>query len=269
MAIRYDKKLNQEINKIVRNYNQKIYRIRRYEDSYNYQIPSIINKTQLKSMAYTRKELRRKLNELKRYSQRGAEFSIQLPSGNIISKYEFENLRKERARVKRKLTNEIKRLETEKPTVYGKEQATTFAQMGDSYYLSNVGRRNAIDINWKDLTKEEFEKFKERVYKIGRNIEYESSLFRDNYKKMLFDLAYYTGYDEEKIKLLESKIDSLNNKKFYKLFNTEKGIKAITEYYLLITGKKMKRVDPSAIREDVWQNYDNLIENIDDIIGKI
>ena len=269
MAIRYDKKLNQEINKIVRNYNQKIYRIKRYEDSYNYQIPSIINKTQLKSMAYTRKELRRKLNELKRYSERGIETSIQLPSGYIISKYEYENLKKERARVKRKLTNEIKRLESEKPTVYGKEQATTFAQMGDSFYLSNVGRRKAIDIDYKTLTKEEFELYKERVYKIGRNIEYESSLFRDNYKKMLFDLAYYTGYDEEKIKLLESKIDSLNNKKFYKLFNTEKGIKAITEYYLLITGKKMKRIDPSAIRDDVWQNYDNLIENIDDIIGKI
>ena len=86
---------------------------------------------------------------------------------------------------------------------------------------------------------------------------------------MLFDLAYYTKYDEEKIKYLESKIDTLNNRKFYKLFNTEKGIKAITEYYLLITGKKMKRIDPSSIREDVWQNYDNLIENIDDIIGKI
>ena len=269
MAIRYDKKLNQEINKVIRNYNQKIYRIRKYEDNYNYQIPSIINKTQLKTMAYTRKELKRKLNELKRFSERGAETSIQLAGGYILSRYEYENIKRERARVKRKLTNEIKRLETEKPTVYGKEQATTFAQMGDSYYLSNVGRKKAIDIEWKQLSKEEFESFKEKVYKIGRNIEYESSLFRDNYKKMLFDLAYYTNYDEEKIKYLENKIDSLNNKKFYKLFNTEKGIKAITEYYLLITGKKMKRIDPSSIREDVWQNYDNLIENIDDIIGKI
>ena len=195
------------------------------------------------------------------------EKSIQLKGGYVLSRYEYENLKREKARVQRNLSVEIKRLEGEKPTVYGKEQVTTFAQMGDPYYLSTLGRKRAIDIDWKDLAKENFEKYKETVYRIGRNLEYETSLFRENYKKMLFDLAYYTDYDEEKIKFLEQKLDSLSNKDFYKLFYTEKGIKAITEYYLLITGKKMKRLDPSVIRNDVWQNYDSLIENINQIIG--
>ena len=269
MAIRYDKKFKNEINKVVRNYNQKISRIKRYDDAYNYIIPEKISLKNIKKMAYTRTELRRKLNELKRYSQRGAETSIQLPGGYIMSKYEYINLKRERARVKRNLTNEIRRLETSKPTVYGKEQVATFSQMGDPYYLSTIGRKKAIDIEWEKLTKEQLESYKERVYKIGRNLEYETSLFRENYKKMLFDLAYYTKYDEEKINLLSKKLDSLSNKEFYKLFYTEKSIKAITEYYLLITGKKMNRIDPSTIRPDVWQNYDNLIENIDSIIGKI
>ena len=267
MAIRYDKKLNQEINRVIRNYNQKIRRIEKYDDSFNYLLPEKITKQNLKQNVYTRNELRRKLNELKRFSNRGAEQSMQLAGGYILSRYEFENLKREKARVQRNLSREIKRLETEKPTVYGKSQVTTFAQMGDSYYLSNVGRKKAINIDFKKLGKEEFEKFKETVYRIGRNQEYENSLFRDNYKKMLFDLAYYTNYDPEKIKYLESKLDKLNNKQFYKLFNTEKGIKAITEYYLLITGKKMKRLDPSVIKPDVWQNYDNLIESIDQIIN--
>ena len=37
MAIRYDKKLIQEMDRVIRNYNQKIRRIEKYEDSYNYQ----------------------------------------------------------------------------------------------------------------------------------------------------------------------------------------------------------------------------------------
>ena len=230
MAIRYDKKLNAEINKVLRNYNQKIKRIEKYEDSYNYQIPSTMTKKQLKQNAYTRTELRRKLNELRRYSQRGAEQSIQLAGGYILSRYEYENLKREKARVQRNLSIELKRLESEKPTVYGKEQFTTFAQMGDPYYLSTLGRKGAVNINWQTLPKEKFERYKETVYKIGRNQEYETSLFRENYKKMLFDLAYYTNYDEEKIKMIESKIDKLSNKDFYKLFYTEKvpKISAIT-----------------------------------------
>ena len=269
MAIRYDKKFNQEINKIIRNYNAKIKRISKYEDSFNYQLPELMSKKNLKQNVYTRNELKRKLNELKRYSTRGIEKSMQLEGGYILSRYEYENLKREKARIQRNLSREIKRLESEKPRVYGKEQFITFAQMGDPYYLTSIGRKKAVDIDYKKLTSEEFKKYKQMIYKIGRSQEYETSLFRDNYKKMLFDLAYYTNYDKEKINYLNEKIDKLNNKKFYKLFHTEKGIKAITEYYVAVIGKKMKRIDPDTIRPDVWQNYDNLIENIEQIISSL
>ena len=267
IMIRYDKKFNKEINRIVRNYNQKITRIEKYVDSFNYHIPSKTTVKALKQNVYTRTELRRKLNELKRYSQRGIEESIQLPSGNIISKYEYQNLKREAKRVKQNVSREIKFLETEKPTNYGKRQYTTFAQMGDSYYLNMVAKRENLQKQIDILTGEEYENYKKFVYKTGRSLEYQTSLFRENYKDMLFELAYYTKYDEEKIKLLEKKLDKLKNKDFYKLFRTENGIKAITEYYLLVTGKKMKRVAPEIIKDDVWQNYDNLIENIDNIIA--
>ncbi len=86
---------------------------------------------------------------------------------------------------------------------------------------------------------------------------------------MLFDLAYYTKYPDEKIQELKKKLDKLPNKKFYKLFHTEQGIKEVIYQYMAITGKKMARIDPSIIKENVWQNYDNLIENIDDILNNL
>lgn len=266
MAIRYDKKLNQEINRVIRNYNQKINRIKKYEDSYNYQLPETITKKNLKENVYTRNELKRKLNELKRFSERGIEKSMQLEGGYVLSRFEYENLKRERARVKRNVSREIKRLETEKPTVFGKAQIKTFAQMGDSYYLNLKAKRESLEKKIELLQKEEFERYRQLVYKTGRSQEYQNSLFRENYKKMLTDLAYYTKYDKEKIKLLESKLDKLNNRKFYKLFQNEKAIKSITEYYLLTTGKNMQKIDPSVFKEDVANLYDNLIENIDEII---
>lgn len=269
MAIRYDKKLNQEINRVINNYNAKIRRIEKYDDSYNYQLPEKMSKQLLKQNAYTRNELRRKLKELQRFSKRGIEESIQLKGGYVLSRYEFENLKREKARVQRNITREINRLEEQKPTVYGKEQVRTFAQMGDSRYLSFLARKRNILKDYETLTSEEFKRYEEFVYSAGRNIEYENSLFRDNYKKMLFDLAYYTNYDNDKIKFIENKIDKLNNKQFYKLFHTEQGIKEVIYQYMAVTGKKMGRIDPEIIKDNVWQNYDKLIENIDDIIGSL
>lgn len=305
MAIRYDKKLNQEINRVIRNYNQKINRISKYEDSFNYQLPEKIGAKDLKQNVYTRSELKRKLNELKRFSIRGAEKSMQLEGGYVLSKYEYDNLRREKARVTRNVSREIKRLETEKPTVFGKQQARTFAQMGDSYYLNLLAKRKSLNKEIEKLQNDEFTRFEQLIYKTGRSQEYQNSLFRENYIKMLTDLAYYTNYDKErlnldkeqieklnitnkkiikkldlqtdefgnvsvnKIKYLESKLDKLNNRQFYRLFQNEKAIKSITEYYLLTTGKNIKKIDPSLYKDDVATLYDNLIENIDDIIGSL
>lgn len=268
MAIRYDKKLNAEINRVVRNFNQKIRRIQKYEDSYNYIVPETTSVKSLKHNVYTRNELKRKLAELKRFSVRGAEDVMQMSGGFMLSRYEYENLKREKARVKRNISREITRLETEKPTVYGKKQAMTFAQMGDSYFLNLKAKREALEKQVEKLNREEFKKYKELVYKVGRSREYQKSLFRDNYKKMLTDLAYYTGYDKEKIKELETKLDKLNDRQFYKLFQSEKAIKSITEYYPLVTGS-VKGFNPLDIKEDVASLYNNLLENIDDIIGTL
>ena len=74
-----------------------------------------------------------------------------------------------------------------------------------------------------------------------------------------------------KIKYLEYAIDNIKNgNKFYKLFNEEKSIKAIIEYYLPTTMRKgNKPINPNDIKDDVYQNYNILIENIDDIIGTL
>ena len=58
MAIRYDKKLNQEINRTIKNFNQKIARPKKQEREL---LPSKITKQELKNTSFTRVELQRKL----------------------------------------------------------------------------------------------------------------------------------------------------------------------------------------------------------------
>ena len=74
--IRYDKKFNKEIRKVINRYNAKINRVQA-RDSYGlFYIPNKITRADiklLKSTSRTRGDLRRRLRELEEYTKRGGE----------------------------------------------------------------------------------------------------------------------------------------------------------------------------------------------------
>ena len=262
MAIRYDQKLNQEINRTIKNFNQKIARLEKQDREL---LPTKITKKDLKSGVYTRTELRRKLRELQRFGKRGAEDIIETKGGVKLTQYELSNIKRENARVKRNITREINRLKVEKPKIFGKTQTSTFSQMGDTDFLNLVARRKALEKDINVLSREEFERFTKLVEKTGRNQQYMNNIFKDNYFDMLTDLAYYYDYDNDKLNLLKQKLMNLKPNDFMKLFKEDKSIRAILDYYPIVTNS-FNAINPDDIKEDVINLYDNLIDNIDEII---
>lgn len=263
MAIRYDKNLQNEITRVVRNFNNKINRLEKLQNDLI--LPDKITKKSLTEGYYTRKDLQRKLNELKRFSTRGIEKTIETKAGLKLSEYELINLKKESARIKRNLTREINKMRTTKPKIFGKVQTATFSQMGDTMYLNLLARREALEKDTNTLTKEEYERYKKLILKTAKNKQYMNSVFKENYRKMLTDLGYYYNYDKEKMKVLEGKLDKLSPNEFLKLFQNDKSIKAIIDYYPIITDT-LSSINPKDIQDDVKVLYDNLIDNIDDIL---
>lgn len=262
MAIRYDKRLNQEINRTIKNFNQKIARLEKEEREL---LPSKITKRELKDNVYTRAELQRKLKELQQFSKRGAEDVITTSGGVKLTQYELQNIKRENARVKRNITREINRLRVEKPKIFGKKQTSTFSEMGDTDYLNLVARRKALEKDINKLSREEFERFTKLIEKTGKNQQYMNSTFKDNYFEMLTDLAYYYDYDNDKLNLLKQKLMNLKPNDFLKLFKEDKSIRAILDYYPIVTNS-FNAINPDDIKEDVINLYDNLIDNIDEII---
>ena len=262
MAIRYDKKLNQQINRTIKNFNQKIARLEKEQKE---MLPTRITKHDLKSEVYTRNELQRKLKQLQRFSTRGAEQIITTKGGVRLTQYELNELKRENARVKRNITRELNRLKINKPKIFGKTQASTFSEMGDSEYLNLVARRQALEKNITRISKEEFERLKKLVEKTGRSQQYMNNIFKENYFEMLTDLGYYFDYDNAKLKELKEKLMQLKPNDFLKLFKEDKSIRAILDYYPVIT-KSFSAINPDDIKEDVTNLYDNLINNIDEII---
>ena len=262
MAIRYDKKINQEINRTIKNFNQKIARLEKQEHEL---LPSKITKQELKNTSFTRAELQRKLKELQRFSKRRAEDIIETKGGVKLTQYELSKIKRENARVKRNITREINRLKVEKPKIFGKKQTSTFSEMGDTDYLNLVARRNALEKDINKLSREEFERFTKLIEKTGKNQQYMNNMFKDNYFEMLTDLAYYFDYDNDKLNILKQKLMNLKPNNFLKLFKEDKSIRAILDYYPVVTNS-FNAINPDDIKEDVINLYDNLIDNIDMII---
>ena len=262
MAIRYDKKLNQEINRTIKNFNQKIARLEKQDREL---LPSKITKKDLKSGVYTRTELRRKLKELQRFGRRGAEDIIETSGGVRLTQYNYQNLKRENARIKRNITREINRLRVNKPKIFGKTQTSTFSEMGDHDYLNLVARRKALEKDINKLSRDEFERFTKLIEKTGKSQQYMNIIFKEIYFEMLTDLAYYFDYDKDKLNKLRDKLMKLKPNDFLKLFKEDKSIRAILDYYPIVTNS-FNAINPDDIKDDVVTLYDNLIDNIDMIM---
>ena len=82
---------------------------------------------------------------------------------------------------------------------------------------------------------------------------------------MLTILAYYYDYDKEKLDEMKYKFMKLKPNKFLKLFKEDKSIRAILDYYPVVT-KSFNTINPDDIEEDVMNLYDALYYNLDDIL---
>ena len=231
--------LNTKLTKVVRNYNAKISRLEK--SNLSLALPEKVSVRQIKQNSGNRKDILRTLESLKRFSKRGAEETIILPSGEFISKYELNELKRESARLKRNMTKRINNLASTKPKVAGVEQDYTYAEMGDMRLNNLIAKRNALRSLDKSLGKstslKDYIKF---LNKTKNKQSYQVDIFKTNYlDKMLFSQAYFIGYDNEKL------------------------IQMIRDMYQDLT----KTGNYFIFEEQLTNVYDELYNNIDNIVS--
>lgn len=267
MAIRYDKKLRAEISQTVRNFNRKIYRLEKLEREL---VPSRTSVAQLKSQYTSRRELRRKLNELQRFSERGAEKVVQTAGGRLTA-WELGTLKRETTRAKSLLTRRIKRLETTTPTVYGIKQARTYAQMGDEQLSNLRARRETLERRSAALrpigTRQRtagIEELRSSVEKTLNYLDRQNQTFYNSYFDILEKSGYMAGVDPEKIEHIKDALSKLKPDQFVRLTEVEKSFKALIDYY--ITQKMQAGVLDERDKDTLTTAFDELNNIIDDLV---
>lgn len=259
MAIRYDKSLNKEINRVVRNFNSKIKRLEKAKKDLI--LPEMVSVKNLKNTYKSRSDLYRELTKLQGYSKRGIEETIKTMGGAEVSRYELQNIKREARRLKYQLTRQINVKKTTKPKVFGVTQDVTFAEMGDVSFLNLLAKRESLDKDIEKLTSREFTRYKDVVSKSTSNKYYDVHHLQYNWaNEMLIPLGYMTGYPLDKLEEVTRKLASMKEEEFLRAYDEEMIFRAIVDLY-----REAMRGNED-MSEDVNPILDELTNTIDDII---
>ena len=210
---------NQEIARVVKNFNAKISRIEKSHPELANVLPERVTAKSIKELVSTRQDLNRELNMLRRFSKRGAEEVVDVPE----SKYNLKTTKWQKTEMNRRvgiINRERKKRRDEfmqtKAKSRGKELGYTLGdlQMGhvDDVALRPLKAftpsmtRSGINIKFKTIRKESQSDYWKKAEK----------QLVENYIKGL-----YNNFRFEDIKDIVNEVSAMSFKDFYSIFLAE------------------------------------------------
>lgn len=165
----------------------------------------------------TRKELNRQINSLKNFLKEDATEIIELSSGEEITKWERDELKKLERNATRRLKNELASIDKiEKPY-------TTQREIEINAQLNNLK-------SWQNKKGFEFNKMKSRLQNIG-TLDYEikkASVYKENYMNSMREA--FSNF--ENFEVLENKLKTIKNpKSFFKYIQQSDYLSDLFLYY--------------------------------------
>lgn len=219
--IRWSEQDTEEINKVVRNFNAKINRLTKKNPEIANVLPEKVSTKQLKELINTRQDLHRELNALKRFSKRGAEKIVTVPDTEYdlkVTHWQRTEMNRRIGIINRRRKTRLEELQNTEMTSRGQSLGYTRGQLGmgkaeevalqpmKAFYRT-MGNAD-LKKRWQSiLTQSQSDYFTKRDYQV-----------RDNYIQGLKQ-----NYNEDDIKDIIDKIQSMDIQDFLNIFNQEGG----------------------------------------------
>ena len=258
MAIRYNQKLNNSINSIVRNYNAKIRRLEK--SSEELYLPDITSIKLIKETASNRKELNRMLKDLQLYSERGMEKTVKFSSGLEMSRYASEKLKRNLRSAKISISRQMTSFKNTPIKVLGVPQVTPHEY--DESYINLKSQRESLNKDIEKLNRREIARLESNIKDILYSYEKEN-MYKENWLHMLESLSYYGNLDKDKLEMIKKQIEKVTPSNFTKMYRNEKSIKAIQELYQdIVRNKYMMDEETIAEVNNVLSSFYNNLGSI-------
>ena len=254
MAIRFDTAYNAEINRVVRNFNQK--RNRAIKRGYKY-LPPLMSVSELKSRYTTRRELNRDLNALKRFNREGdkALRVVETSGGAKAIKWEYEYLKRNINYAKEFYDREIS----------DAARLNTPMQVAKAEYLNNMKAKRAyLDLELSQLNQSQFKTFRATINEyINSNI-----TMSNGYRAWMNEVEIIMrnlGYDNKSINKFFEGFEKLTPRQFLTMYQQNPLVSRIYELYIPTNDRSFKL---STSEEDAKELIETFVEEKDDMIMK-
>ena len=180
MAIRYSKKTNERIDKLVRNYNAKINRLAK--SGSDLALPRKMSReavVALKNSVSNRADLNRRLADLSSFTARGGEKLISV-KGTTLPKYQYETITRYKRLLSRRINTKLKFYTEERPKNKGVKEYATYAQIGERDYLNTVAKKELLlDKKIEELSGAEVQEYIDLLQRNSRTRSKE--IWKENY----------------------------------------------------------------------------------------
>ena len=180
-------------------------------------LPEEMNYKELRDNIYSRNELNRIVNSLKRFSKESQQQVVKIPSGEELTRWEVSELKKAQKRAVSNIQGKMREIVEDMTNV-----------MGDTEY-KRLKRTKASIEDLFNRSGNEFERTGRRTLSWGRKDYdlYRAEIFRDNFMKSLKKMSNFDNYD-----VLVAKLEKIENPiRFYEYIEKSDILSDLFLYY--------------------------------------
>lgn len=177
-----------EVERVVKNFNAKINRVKRNNPKAETYLPNTVTKKDIINSIGTRADFNRTLNAMKRFSKRGAEAPVKSKRGALSTKWGVEEFNRDQGRLNAQRTRERKKIEEKEVLTRGRGTGVTRAQMGSIKENSLKPSKK----NFENMSNKEWDKAKKAIDRQLNEVHkaFSKSNMRMNYIKGLQEAGF-------------------------------------------------------------------------------
>lgn len=208
-------------------------------------VPEQITFKSLKSRYYTKRDMNKALKEMSQFTA-GKATKARTIRGKATTQYEIDVFRLRLERQRKDFQREIDLIE--------KEQWNP-ARLRHDQYLENLKARvESMQSPWQEL-------IGTRTGRSIMNYEHNREVLYSNYITALFQDAESLGMSKDQVDEMIAKLNTLTPRQFIRMFNEDKDISYIFNYYKSLTDKNFA-IDEDSAKKSFDRIYKNLSKKI-------
>lgn len=227
--IRWKQSDNEDLRKAVKNFNAKISRLEKKNPKMKNALPERVTVKGMKELIQTRSDLKREINALRRFSQKGAEELVELPDTNYnitVTKWQKNEAARRIGIINRKRKQKMQQIEDLEATSRG---------IGLGYKKGDIGMGDVdkvalkpMKMTYPTMERRDFKKRFKAILKESQSKFWEQKELETKENILKGIKANYNIPElRSEVEELRTAIEGMDFKEFYERFKSEEGVNEI------------------------------------------